>query len=324
MPDRGKVAIRALAFSADGNELLTGHAGHSLVVWNTDDWREEALLVGHQGAIASLAMPTGSADKIAVSSSEDQSLKIWQLGQAKPAGDRFTGHGGWVSGIALSKSEKRLVSASWDGTLKVWDTESRNELATLEGHDGRVLAVDLSRDGSQAVSGGADGTVRLWDVEAGKEVAKLTGHVRDVTAICYLRGGRRVISGGVDGTVRLWDVAAGKELRRFNSPVGAIRTLATGPDDSKIIVIGESGNVAVIADLPSGKPLVRLAGHLGGTLCAAFSPDGMTVATGGRDRTLRLWDVTTGNEIRALRGTYGLRPRGLLFARWKPTFLGKL
>ena len=89
-------------------------------------------------------------------------------------------------------------------------------------------------------------------------------------------------------------------------------------------MIGESGNVAVIADLPSGKPLVRLAGHLGGALCAAFSPDGMTVATGGRDRTLRLWDVTTGNEIRRYEGHTRLRSRGLLFARRKSTLLGKL
>ena len=104
------------------------------------------------------------------------------------------------------------MSASWDGTLKVWDTESRNELATLEGHDGRVLAVDLSPDGSQAVSGGADGTVRLWDVEAGKEVAKLTGHVRDVTAICYLRDGRRVISGG---STAQFDSGTSQQERNF-------------------------------------------------------------------------------------------------------------
>jgi WD40 repeat protein len=89
------------------------------------------------------------------------------------------GHKGAVPSVAFSPDGKRLVSASWDHTVKVWDVDPEHgplpfgsrELMTLAGHGDRVHCVAWSRDGGRIASGGDDKTARIWDAATGKEVA---------------------------------------------------------------------------------------------------------------------------------------------------------
>ena len=60
-----------------------------------------------------------------------------------------------------------MASASFDGTIRLWETETGAHLATMEGHDGRVVGVALDADGRVAASAGADGTVRVWEARSG-------------------------------------------------------------------------------------------------------------------------------------------------------------
>jgi WD40 repeat protein len=92
------------------------------------------------------------------------------------------GHEGYVNAAGFSQDGARIVSGSYDDTVRVWDAASGQELLTLRGHEGPVRAVGFSREGARIVSGSYDQTVRVWDASSGKEPLILRGHQDRVLA----------------------------------------------------------------------------------------------------------------------------------------------
>jgi WD40 repeat protein len=115
------------------------------------------------------------------------------------------GHSDSIQSMALTADGERLVTASLDGTLRLWDTRERRCLAVLRGHEKGVQAVALLPDDSRIVSGSDDGTVRLWDLASGVPVATLRGHASGVRALAVSPGGDVIVSGDLDGRLRFWD-----------------------------------------------------------------------------------------------------------------------
>jgi WD40 repeat protein len=182
----------------------------------------------------------------------------------------FGGHGDRVNGVAISADGKRALSASWDGTLRYWDLGNGELIRKIQGHKNAIMSVGLSADGKRALTGGSDRTMRLWDLETGNELRSFAGHPQTVWDVAFSPDGKKALSGCSDGIARLWDVDSGKELL----------TLET---------------------------------HKGGRAwTVAFTPDGMRAVTGGgnllerdgnkTEASLRLWDLTTGKEIRQFQG----------------------
>jgi WD40 repeat protein len=118
-----------------------------------------------------------------------------------------------VLSVSFSPDGRRIVSGSYDRTIRIWDAESGQELSKLEGHSGVVLSVSFSPDGRRIVSGG-DRTIRIWDAESGQELLKLKPkHNEDVLSPSFSPDGRRIVSDSDDETIRIWDAESGQELR---------------------------------------------------------------------------------------------------------------
>ena len=117
------------------------------------------------------------------------------------------GHSGAVVAVALTGDGRRAVSASDDGTLKVWDLESGAELGTLAGHSRPVWSVALTGDGQRAVSASEDGTLKVWDLESGAELRTLKGHSGFVRSVALTGDGQRAVSASEDGTLKVWDLS---------------------------------------------------------------------------------------------------------------------
>jgi WD40 repeat protein len=75
---------------------------------------------------------------------------------------RLDGHEKKVSSVRFNPNSTRVASASDDGTVRLWDSESGAELLVLEGHQGPVTSVAFSSDGQDLISASVDGTVRIW------------------------------------------------------------------------------------------------------------------------------------------------------------------
>nr|VFJ48179.1 MAG: Serine/threonine protein kinase [Candidatus Kentron sp. FM]VFJ48217.1 MAG: Serine/threonine protein kinase [Candidatus Kentron sp. FM]VFK07531.1 MAG: Serine/threonine protein kinase [Candidatus Kentron sp. FM] len=136
----------------------------------------------------------------------------------------------WDGCIRFAPDGRRLLSGSFDDTLKLWDATTGRAMRVFRGHEGDVWSVALSPDGSRALSGSSDDTLRLWDVATGREVRAFRGHRGSVRSVAFSPDGRRALSGSDDNTLRLWDAATGREIRAFRGHESLVLSVAFSPD----------------------------------------------------------------------------------------------
>ena len=201
-----------------------------------------------------------------------------------------------MTSAAFSPDGRSVVTASWDGTARIWDVASGRELQRFTGHTGGMNSAAFSPDGHSVVTGSLDRTARIWDVASGRELVRFTGHTSDVNSAAFSPDGRSVVIASGDHTARIWDVASGHGLQRFTGHTDAVNSAAFSPD-GRSVVTASADHTARIWDVASGRELQRFTGHAGEVTSAAFSPDGRSVVTASYDATARIWDVASGREL---------------------------
>src|SRR5262249_10885594 len=153
-------------------------------------------------------------------------------------------------------------------------------------------------------------TVKVWDAATGEEVLTLKGHTAGVASVAFSPDGRRLASASGDRTVRVWDTATGQALLTLRGHTGGVRGVAFSPDGTRLASVGgpalkEAKPVlAMVWDLATAKA-TELKGHAETVHGVAFSPDGKRLASGSSDRTVKVWDAATGEELITLRGHTG-------------------
>ena len=214
---------------------------------------------------------------------------------------RFTlhGHSGSVSAVALSTDGALAVSASDDGTLKVWDLRDGRELRTMECFSPTVQTVAVSSDGHLAISGCLD-QLKVWDVESGQELRTLFPRSA-ISAVVMSRDGRVAISAFKDGTLKVWDLVAGQELQTLRGHTAQVYGVGLSAD-GRCAVSASADNTLKVWDVENGFELHTLHGHSDYVCAVAVSADGTRAVSGSVDKTLKVWDVQSGSQLRSLSG----------------------
>ncbi len=210
------------------------------------------------------------------------------------------GHTGLVSSCAVSPDGNRIVSASWDQTLKVWDATTGEEKLTLTGHTGSVNFCMVSPDGSFIVSASEDQTLKVWNAITGEERLTLIGHTSFVNGCVVSPDGHFITSVSSDQTLKVWNVVTGLALRTLRGHTSGVTGCAMSPD-GKWIVSSSADKTLKIWDFASGKELVSLKGDKEITGCAVSS-DGKWIISTYRDGTLKVLEAFTGKEKYTLAG----------------------
>jgi len=249
---------------------------------------------------------------------------------------RLNGHTGIVNAVAFSPDGKRIISGSGDNTLLVWDWRTEKVILGPLHHENYVESIAYSPDGQRVVSGDGGGVVLVWDAKSGKRLYRLEEHMDDVNSVAFSPDGRMVASGSTDETTQIWAAKTGEivhsmtfdasvysvmfspnglyfatgmgkgvevwDIRSWHRVCGrntSCFTVAISPD-SKHVAYADDKSLCIM-DLKTGKPILGpTQGHTHFISSLAFSPDGTWIASGSWDKSIRIWDTATGNQISKL------------------------
>ena len=219
-------------------------------------------LRGHTEAVWAVALtPDG---RRAVSASEDETLKVWDLASGTCV-HTLEGHTDSVRAVVLTPDGRHAVSASNDHTLKVWDLASGTCVHTLEGHTEKVTDVALTADGRHAVSASRDDTLKVWDLASGTCVNTLEGHTDDVLAVTLSADGRHAVSASNDHTLKVWDLASGTCVHTLEGHTDSVRAVVL-TSDGRHVVSASFDKTLKVWRLASGTCVHTLRGQPAGSM----------------------------------------------------------
>ena len=365
--------VTSVTVLSDGN-IVSASSDGTLRLWNTATGEEVRRFEGHIREVTSVA---AFLDGRFVSVGHDNTLRIWdwatgqELHRITEGGslclrvlalqDGNFVSGDWDGGIDLRDSSSgqvrfpfkgkhryevgglallpsgRICSTGADGTLRVWDVATGQELYRLEGHGSWVGCVAALTNG-RVISAGVDLSIRIWDIGAAPIRYRFEKHDYWPTDLAVFPDGR-VASVSLDQTIRVWNIETGRELKKLELKPLETRAIAALSDDliaygcfrtiticnviskeklrifdahetwihglttlpaGRFVSAAEDRTIG-LWDAITGKQLQRFSGHGDAVRSVAALPNGQIVS-GSADRTLRIWDITTGREVRRLEG----------------------
>lgn len=212
----------------------------------------------------------------------------------------FTGHQAPVRSVASVPSSARVVSASSDHTLRVWDVDAGTPGPVLQGHQGAVRAVAVFPDGTRAVSVSNDRTLRVWDLGNGAQLHSFRPHEGCPTVVAVSGDGSRIVSGAEEQhELRVWDAATWRLVGTAYVTAKPSRSLAVTHDCRLAVGTNMTGNSAFVCDLTQMKDLGWLAGA-GLVALVAITPDEEHAVSASDEGTLLLWNLATRTVVRTI------------------------
>ncbi len=210
-------------------------------------------------------------------------------------------HIGLISQVIYSPDGNFIISASWDKTLCLWNANTGEKIHSFNGHTDDVNAVACSPDGNFIVSASSDKTLRLWEIKTGNTIQILRGHVTSVDAVAFSPNGEFITSGSFDGMICIWHSRTGELIHSFkeNSVKAKINSITYSIDGKMIIYT--SWIYIYIHDALTFEIRNILNGHDLDVFCIACSPNGIHIASGSYDDTIRIWDLKTKETIKIIK-----------------------
>jgi WD40 repeat protein len=253
--------VYSVTYNPEGSKLVAGTEDALVHVWDAASGRHMFALTGNDYRVGSIAFtPDGTriftANMLGV---WGPTLRVWD-GFSEPGIKELRGHRRTVVfGIAFSSNDRFLASASFDGTVRIWDTGSGRTVRVLAGHRGGAFSVAFSPDGSYVASGSGDGVIRIWDFATAQIIRTIRAHDGQITALAFSPDGARLVSGSQDKKIKIWEVRSGRMGTAIVMPAPA-GSVEFSPDGRHLLSgSGEqTPRIVQVWDAVSGKPTAIL------------------------------------------------------------------
>ncbi|KAF8836577.1 WD40 repeat-like protein [Paxillus ammoniavirescens] len=254
-------------------------------------------LHGHTSVVQELIFSKNMDELKIISTSSDETVRIWNAGTGKQVGEPLLGHAAGTCGIAISTDGRKIVSGGDDGKIIMWSAETRVIIRIIkprmsEGNF-RLVSLSFSPDDKTFASGSSDGTCKVWNSETGKLLLDFDDHQNRVGTVVYSPSGVKIASGSYDHTIRIRNTRTGERLTQPLLHADLVRSIVWSPDSRQLISACQDGQICFWS-APTGTQLGSpLQAHLGPINCMAISPSGSLLASASNDYTARLWNTVT-------------------------------
>jgi eukaryotic-like serine/threonine-protein kinase len=229
------------------------------------------------------------------SASVDQAVMLWdaQTGQHLKT---LRSHTAAVRALAWNSERRILASADAAGVVKLWDAQTGQPLREFR-RDADIFGVSINREGTLLASAGHDdGRVIVWDAGSGDIRFSFQG-TAGLRCVGFSPDGTRLAAGGYDGKLHVWDLASRKRVTLTGRPNVWVTAVSWAPTGNRLACAyaDDPPNPLVrIWDTDSGQMISALKGQAGGPRSVDWSPNGLYIATGDTEQTVRIWDPKTG------------------------------
>ncbi len=222
--------------------------------------------------------------------------------------NRLSSHNSPITTINFSPDGQMIASASYDGTIILWNRdgqkiktlgESRDgpKLVTLPHNNLYVTSVTFNSNSQPVTFSSYNGTITLWN-RKGEKLKTFIGLDTNVTQVTSSPDGQKFASVSIDGTIRLWSLE-GKKLKTIIGHGSNLTSVSFSPD-SQTIAFNSSNGTVILWNL-EGEKLKTLTGNGSDVTSISFSPDSQTIASGNSDGTITLWSQK-GEKLKTLTG----------------------
>jgi WD40 repeat protein len=293
--------------NSEGSLLATTHPDHSVQMWDQRNGKRLMRLVGHHRNLRALAM-SGDGKRVACADS-GATIKIWDALRGTEL-ITLAGPKRGISCLALNQDGTRIVGGCSHHSIHLWNAQTGREMFEITGNFGFIRSLSFSPDGRHVLCGGDDGAVHVWDAVSGEAIISLNGNFGGVKSITFSPKGTPLVTGHSSGKIVLWRALEGTEFRKLSAP-DVINCVTLSPDGT-LVASANRNRTVTVWDIKTGKKLWNLKEHLHtpglamSTLnkvnAVAFSADSSRIVSGAFDRTLKVWDITSGSELITLTG----------------------
>lgn len=264
------------------------------------------VLLGHTDWLLGADLSPNGTD--ALTASEDHTAIIWDVNTGKQK-FRLSGHKTIVGAAVYSPDGSTILTVSRDQSGILWDASTGTQIRSFLGSPIELSTAAFSKDGLMAFTGDYKGVVRMWNVATGEQVRVFSSD-DDVTRISSLDidpSGNRLLTTTQSGNVNMWNISTGRRLYAFSvSSVEYAYTARFTKGGSQFITGGPTS--AILWDAASGSQIKSFRSGNTNVTCAAISPDGSLLATGGSYQgdtlfvSIILWNLSSGDSLFTLRG----------------------
>ena len=306
----GKGRVKRMQYSPNGTQLAVAT---DIGVWVYDANSANSggllqLLTGHTYRVNSVVY---SPDGHTIASNSWSEIRLWDAATGKHIATLQTNADG---SIAYAPDGKTIASTSHEGTIHLWDVDTRQLKTTIRRHTTMVFSIAYSPDGNTIAAASGDKTVSLSDATTGELINTLTGHTDAVSSVAYSPDGSTIISASMDDTVQLWDAATGEHKAALRGHNHYVNSAVYSPDGNTIASRGWDGVFFWALTLGEAKATIKKS--VRSIAALAYSPDGNTIAIANVDGTVDLWDAGNAQNNAIPQQKYSLRSFIVGHKRW--------
>eukprot|EP01103_Thecamoeba_quadrilineata_P016414 TRINITY_DN5482_c0_g1_i1.p1 TRINITY_DN5482_c0_g1~~TRINITY_DN5482_c0_g1_i1.p1 ORF type:complete len:1835 (+),score=369.73 TRINITY_DN5482_c0_g1_i1:132-5507(+) len=253
---------------------------------------------------------------VRISNSRPSANQNWIVWKNKPEVEDLCemtlSHTDKVTWCSFSPRGKKIVSASQDNSIKLWNATTGAELANLTIHENWVTCCVFSPDEHHFVSGSADKTLIVWDAKTYTPLHFLREHTKDITSCCYSPTKEHIASASLDSTIKIWNTTTYRCVATLPCD-SIVLALTYSPRDAKYLLSTSRNGAVILWNPRTGEHVLNLdKHHQAAATCCAFSPKGDLFASGSEDEKLIIWNLN-GNPVHVLTGEHKGKVLGCVF-----------